>query len=184
MPAASAARTVTELLPTRSGITAVQAVLPAAIPAVPKLVVQETCVTPTLSLAVPAIVTEAAVVDMVPVEGDVMVNVGAVVSGLPLTDCRPMVVDFKMRVAPMDAVTVMVLVPSSSGTLTMLQADAGPAAVPEAPPLDDHVTVMTPFPPVADPDKLTLGAVVGETTVFTIKVRGSGGPVGAEDCGA
>jgi hypothetical protein len=75
------ARTVTELLPTRSGIAADQAVVPVATPAVPKLVAQETSVTPTLSLAVPAMVTEAVVVDMVPVEGVVMVKAGAVVSG-------------------------------------------------------------------------------------------------------
>jgi hypothetical protein len=103
LPAASTARTVTELLPTRSGIAADQAAVPLASPAVPKFVAQETSVTPTLSLAVPEMITEAAVVDMVPVEGVVMVNAGAVVSGLPppepppepvvVTDCRVMVTD-------------------------------------------------------------------------------------------
>jgi hypothetical protein len=47
------------------------------------LVAQETSVTPTLSLAMPAMVTEAAVVDIVPAEGAVIVRAGAVVSGLP-----------------------------------------------------------------------------------------------------
>ena len=83
LPAASAARTVTELFPTRSGIAADQEVVPAATPAVPKLVAQETSVTATLSLAMPATMTEDAEVDMLPVEGVVMVNAGAVVSVPP-----------------------------------------------------------------------------------------------------
>ncbi len=81
---------------------------------------------------------------------------------------------------------MMVFAPITSGTLTMLQADAGPVAVPEAPPLDDHVTVMTPVPPAADPDKLMLDAVVVEATAFTARVRGresQAGPV-AEVCAA
>lgn len=83
LPAASTARTVTELFPTRSGITADQAVVPEATPAVPKLEAQETSVTATLSLAMPAMMTEDAVVDMLPVEGVVMVKAGAVVSAPP-----------------------------------------------------------------------------------------------------
>ena len=102
LPAASVARTVTELFPTISGIAADQAVVPAATPAWPKLVAQDTSATPTLSLAMPAMVTEAAVVDRVPVAGEVMVKLGAVVSGPPppvpgpvvLTDCRVTVTDF------------------------------------------------------------------------------------------
>ena len=56
----------------------------------------------------------------------------------------------------------------------MLQADARPAVVPEAPPLDDHVTVMPPVPPAADPDKLTLDAVVVEATAFTVRASEGG----------
>ena len=163
-----------------------QAVVPVATPAVPKLVAQETSVTPTLSLAVPAIVTEEAVVDMVPVEGVVMVKVGAVVSGLPppepppepvvVADCRVIATDCEMRLAAVDAVTVTVFAPTTSGILPMLQAGAGPAAVPEAPPLNDHVTVMTPVPPAADPDKLTLDVVVVEATAFTVRARAGAGP--------
>src|ERR1700719_945726 len=96
-----------------------QAVVPAAAPAVPKLVTQETSVTPTLSLAVPEMVTEAAVVDMVPVEGVVMVNAGAVVSGPPPPDCRVIVSARETRSAAVDAVMVMVFAPVTSGTLTM-----------------------------------------------------------------
>ncbi len=78
-PAASAARTVTELFPTISGMTADQAVVPDAIRAAPKLVAQDTNATPTLSLAVPAMVTDAAVVDMVADDGEVMAKPGGVV---------------------------------------------------------------------------------------------------------
>ena len=82
-PAASAARTVTELLPTINGMDADQAMVPDATPAWPKLVAQDTNATPTLSLAVPAMVTDAALVDMVAEEGEVMVKLGGVVSVLP-----------------------------------------------------------------------------------------------------
>ena len=101
-PAASAARTVTELFPTRSGTEADQVVVPEATPAEPKLVAQETSATPTLSLAVPAMMAEAPVVDSVPDAGEVMVKLGGVVSVLPpvpgpvvLTVCRVTVTDFE-----------------------------------------------------------------------------------------
>src|SRR5689334_20882359 len=193
LPAASTARTVTELFPTRSGIAADQAVVPVATPAVPKLVAQETSVTATLSLAMPAMMTEDAVVDMLPVEGVVMVNAGEVVSVPPppepvvVRDCRVMVTDFETRPAAVDAVMVMVFAPAISGILTLLQADASPAAVPETPPLDHHVSVMTPVPPDADPDKLALDAVVVEATAFTTKAKGAGvvgGTVVGEVCAA
>src|SRR4051812_3920482 len=190
LPAASRARTVTELLPTRSGITADHMVVPVATPAVPKLVAQESSVTPTLSLAVPEIMIDEAVVDMVPVEGVVIVNAGAVVSGdpppVPLRDCRVMVTDRETRLARVDAVMVMVFVPITNGTLTMLQAEAGPVGVPKAPLLDDHVTVMTPVPPPADPDKLTVDAVVVEIVAFTVRTSGpgGGGTIVTEVCGA
>ena len=196
LPAASTARTVTELFPTRSGIAADQAVVPVATPAVPKLVAQETSVTATLSLAVPLMMTDAAVVDMVPVEGVVMVNAGAVVSVPPppepvvVTDCRVVATECETRLAEVDAVMVMVFAPVTKGTLTTLQEDASPVAVPEAPALDDHVTVMTPVPPAADPDRLTLEAVVVEATAFIVRVRGGivggtgGGTMVTEVCAA
>jgi hypothetical protein len=193
-PAASAARTVTELFPTMSGIAADQAVVPEATPAWPKFVAQDTSATPTLSLAMPAIVTEAAVVDMVPDEGDVMVKLGAVVSVLPLpglvgvvlTDCRVALTAFDIWLPPAEAVTVIVLAPTASATLAMLQAAVDPAAIPDAPPLEDHVTLTTPVPPDADPDRLTLDAVVVEATAFTVSDRGEPGGGGAvvEVCAA
>jgi hypothetical protein len=79
-PAASLARTVTVLLPISKGTVADQAVVPLARPDRPKLVLQVTCFTPMLSLAVPFNVTNIAVVDIVAVEGEVMVRLGAVVS--------------------------------------------------------------------------------------------------------
>ena len=188
-PAASAARTVTELFPTISGIAADQEVVPEATPAWPKLVAQDTTATPTLSLAMPAIVTEAAVVDMVPDGGDVMVKLGAVVSVLPLpglvgvvlTDCRVTLTAFDIWLPPAAAVTVMVLAPTESGTLAMLHAAVEPAAIPDAPPLKDQVTLTIPVPPDAEPDRLTLDAVVVEGTAFTVNTKGDpGGGEGAE----
>ena len=125
-------------------------------------------------------VTEAAVVDIVPVEGVVIVSDGAVVSVLPppepvvVTACRVMVTDCERRLAAVDAVTVMVFAPMASGTFAALQADTMPDAVPDVPVLDDHVTVMMPVPPAADPDKLTLDAVVVEAVAFIVKARGAG----------
>ena len=145
-------------------------------------------------------VTEAAVVDMVPVDGVVMVSAGAVVSAPPppepvvVTDCLVKVTDFEMRLAAVDAVMVTVFAPITSGRLTMLHSDASPAAVPDAPPLDDHITVMTPVEPAADPDRLALEAVVVEATAFIVRVRGGvgagvvggavGGTIVAEVCAA
>jgi len=57
----------------------------------------------------------------------------------------------------------------------MLHAAAEPATTPEAPPLEDHVTLIAPVPPAAAPDKLTLDAVVVETTPFTVNVKGEPG---------
>ena len=68
-----------------------QAVVPDATPAAPKLVAQDTNATPTLSLAMPATITDTAVVDMVPDEGEVMVKLGGVVSVPPLPVPGPVV---------------------------------------------------------------------------------------------
>jgi hypothetical protein len=85
-------------------------------------------------------------------------------------------------VPPADAVTVRVLAPTTRGTPATLQADAEPAAVPEVPPLADQMTLMAPDPPVAEPDKLTLEAVVVEATAFTVSVKGEpGGAAVVED---
>jgi hypothetical protein len=66
-------------------------VVPVATPLPPRLVVQLTCVTPTLSLAVPATASvEVVAVYDVPLVGDVIVTVGAVVSaGAGTVNARP-----------------------------------------------------------------------------------------------
>jgi hypothetical protein len=80
----------------------------------------------------------------------------------------------------------MLLAPTARATLEMLQAAAEPAAAPDAPPLEDHVTLIAPVPPAADPDKLTLDAVVVEATPFTVNAKGElgGGATGVEVCAA
>ena len=83
-PAASKALMVTMLEPVIKGITADQLVVPAAVPDWPRFVDQVTCVTPTLSLAVPAKAMEVALVDTEVAPGVLMVNVGGVVSGVPV----------------------------------------------------------------------------------------------------
>ena len=101
LPEGSVARMVTVVFPTISGTVADQLVVPAAIPELPKLVAQVTWLTATLSLAVPVMTTDAAVVESVLAEGDRMVSVGGVVSGLPVfpplgavaADWRVMVTD-------------------------------------------------------------------------------------------
>ena len=80
-PAASFARTVMVLSPTSNGMVAVQFVVPVASPVVPVEAVHTTSVTATLSRDVPARRMLEAVVDTTVLEGEVMVSVGAVVSG-------------------------------------------------------------------------------------------------------
>jgi hypothetical protein len=83
LPAASRAVTVRVFSPGNRVIPlADQLVVPVAVPVPPvRLFDQETCVTPTLSEAVPPSVTDAVVVlKVVPAVGDVMVTVGAVLS--------------------------------------------------------------------------------------------------------
>ena len=153
------------MLPIKSGIAADQAVVPDAAPAEPKFVAQDTRVTPTLSLAVPAMTIEVPVVDMVPVEGEVMVKLGAVVFAPPPPEpatARVTVTVFDSWLPPAEAVMVMIFAPTASGILAMVQAVADPAGIPDAPAEADQATVIAPDPPVADPDTLTLEAVVLE----------------------
>jgi hypothetical protein len=81
---------------------------------------------------------------------------------------------------------VIVFGPAASATLAILQAAAVPDATPDAPPLDDHVTLTAPVPPAAAPDKLTLDTVVVEATPFTVNTKGEPGGGGAvvEVCAA
>jgi hypothetical protein len=74
---------VTAFEPTSNGIEALHCVVPAAVPEVPVLVDQVTAVTPVLSLAVPLTLMDAAVLAMDDDDGELIVSVGGVVSGLP-----------------------------------------------------------------------------------------------------
>ena len=86
LPAASRAVTVTTLTPLCSATVALQLVVPVAVPFPPRSLDQVTCVTPTLSLAVPPSPTDdAVVVNVVAAVGVVIVTEGAVVSPAPVT---------------------------------------------------------------------------------------------------
>jgi hypothetical protein len=174
---------VTVLLPTRSGTLADQFEVPEATPDEPKLVAQATNFRPPASLAMPVMVTDAELVDRLPVEGEVTVSVGGVVSGDPgggvEMDCRVMVTERDTRLVPVDAVTVIVFDPITSGTLSMLHAAGEPVAASEAPLLDDQVTAMAPEPPEAEPASEIEDALVATGGVLTTSVRaGVGAGVG------
>ena len=83
-PAASNARTVTVVLPTRSGTAADHLVVPDAVPASPFEVDQATRITPTLSLAVPLTAMAADEVATIVSEGTRICKDGGVVSPLPV----------------------------------------------------------------------------------------------------
>jgi hypothetical protein len=81
LPAASRAVTVSTLLPVWSAIGVVHDAVPDVVPLPPRLLTQVTCVTPTLSLAVPLSVIDIADVDHAAADvGPVIVTAGAVVS--------------------------------------------------------------------------------------------------------
>src|SRR6266705_1447345 len=93
LPAASRAVTVRTLAPGCSTMPLTdQVVVPVAVPLPPWLLLHVTCVTPTLSAAVPPSISGVVfVVKVVAVVGVVMVTVGGVVSGggvpLKATSC-------------------------------------------------------------------------------------------------
>ncbi len=81
LPAASRAVTVITFVPARNATLADQLVVPDAVPLPPALLVQVTCVTPTLSEAAPAIESGVVVAVYVPaLVGVVIVTVGLVAS--------------------------------------------------------------------------------------------------------
>ena len=72
---------VSTFAPPLRATNALQFVVPVAVPLPPRLLVQVTCVTPTLSLAVPASARVAALVlNVAAVVGPVIATTGAVVS--------------------------------------------------------------------------------------------------------
>jgi hypothetical protein len=160
-----------------------QLVVPLAVPDCPVLVDQVTDVTPTLSLAVPLNSIVDDVVDTEVAPGVPMVNVGGVVSvpdppplvGGGVTAPRVTVTTFETLLEVVAAVRVMVFNPGASAIFGMVHA----AAVPNAPPdtaiedeTIDHVTVIVPDPPAAEPDKVTADAVVAVATGLTVSVIG------------
>jgi hypothetical protein len=176
-PAASDARMITVFDPTSRGTDADQLVVPLAVPEEPVLVVQVTAVTPTLSLAVPLIAMEAAEVETVAEAGEAIDSEGGVVSwdGSGGVLWRVTLTDFVTRLVPAVAVIVMVFVPDARGTPAMVQAEAEPWAVPDAPRPFDQTIAMTPVPPDAEPDRLTVEAAVVAGGALTVRVSGAGG---------
>ena len=127
----------------------------------------------TLSLAVPLRVMEAADVETEVDEGELIVRLGAVVSGVAEAVCRIMVIEREIDIAPCVAVTVNVFDPITSGMPEMVQED-DPWAVPEMPAMD-QVTTATPDPPEVVPDRSTVAAVVVAGGIFTFKMSGLDG---------
>lgn len=184
LPAASNARIVMAFDPIKTGTVALQLLVPAAMPDAPKLFAQVTLATPTLSPAVPLITIDASVVENVLEAGEVMAIDGGVVSdglgggvGTTILDRRVTVIGFETCAVPAVAVMVMVFAPIASGTFEIFHADAGPAAVPEAPPMD-HVTTIATDPPAAEPEKFIEDAVVVDGGAATVNVSGIAGVVG------
>jgi len=183
---------VTTFEPINSGITADQLVVPLAVPDVPVLVDQLTCVTPTLSLAVPLNAMVAADVETVVPPGDPMVSVGGVVSdpppvvtgGVVDTACLVMVTTCDTCADPADATTVIVFTPIASAMFEIVHAAALPAAAPDTATVDDavdQVTDIVPAAPAAAPVKVTAAAVVVDAVAFTLKLNAEpvGGGAGA-----
>jgi hypothetical protein len=67
----------------------------------------------------------------------------------------------------------MLFVPGNRGIFAILQAEAGPLAIPENP-LADQVTEIVPDPPLAEPVRFSVEPVVLEGTVLTVSVSGPG----------
>ena len=131
-PAASRAVAVRTFTPLCSATVALQFVVPAAIPLPPRLFVQLTCVTPTLSLAVPASESVATLVAKVDaVVGLVIATTGAVVSDATMVHVN--VRDADRTPSETDAVTVNT--PALVGVPLMRPVDAAtksPAGRPAA----------------------------------------------------
>jgi hypothetical protein len=165
-PAASRAVTVTTFVPASSGIpAALQLAVPVAVPLPPRSLTHVTCVTPTLSDAVPPTVIVVAVVVTVPVVvGVVMAIVGRVVSVSVAVSVAVAVLPAASR-----AVTVMTFEPDSRRIPVALQL-AVPVAVPLPPRLLTHVTCVTPTLSDAVPPTVSVVAVVVSAPVVVGEV--------------
>ena len=135
-----------------------------------------------MSVAVPLRVMEEADVEMEVDAGEMIVRLGAVVSGVAGAVCRITLIEWEIDVAPWVAVTVIVFDPTTSGTPEIVQDD-DPWAVPEMPALD-HVTTAPPDPPEVVPDRLTVAAVVVAGGIFRFKTSGPDGTGAGTGVGA
>ena len=152
--------------------------VPEATPDWPRFVAHVIATTPTLSLAVPFKVIEAADVETDVDAGETIVRLGAVVSGVAEAACRITVMEREVDVEPWIAVRVIVFDPTISGTPEIVHED-DPRAVPEMPPID-QVTTAAPDPPDVVPDRLIVDAVVVAGEIFTVRLSGpDGAGVGA-----
>ena len=159
---------------------AVQFVVPLALPDAPRSVTQLTCVTPTLSDAVPETVNgEDAAVYVVPEVGPLMVTVGAVVS---VVGAEYVTVSESAPILPAAsrAVMVITLLPVWSpidGTLHVVVPDA----VPLPPLLFDQVTDATPTLSAAVPPSDRLAVVdVNDVPVVGVEIEADGRVVSNE----
>jgi hypothetical protein len=150
---------VTTFEPASSGIAAVQFVVPVAIPLPPRSVDHLTCVTPTLSFALPPIVSgDEAVENVVPVVGVAIDTIGVMASVVVVE--RVTVIDaVPVLPAASRAVIVMTFAPVTSGIPAALQLVV-PVAVPLPPRSLDHVTWVTPTLSAAEPLKRIVDAVM------------------------
>lgn len=161
-PTESTARTITWLYPTSNGITAVQFVVPAAVPAAPVFVDQVTLATPERSDAVPANVNEDDVVAKDVADGKVMVRVGPVVSVLVGSGVTVRMVLTTRETLPAEsaATTVMVFEPTIKGMFAATQFVPLIEAIPDAPVFENQVTVTVPLLPVTVPESDSVADVV------------------------
>ncbi len=197
---------VTVFAPTSSGIDALHCAVPDAVPAEPVFVLHTTDATATLSDAVPLKIIDAADVETAVAEGELIVNVGGVVSpdfgapgvpggftggvtgGAPVDCCRAIVKDCEVCVALSDAVIVTVFDPSESGMAAMVH-DGDPWARPLWPWSVDQATETAPDPPEVVPEIPMLAPVVLDAGGFTLSANAAGvglvGGAGAvESCAA
>ena len=176
LPAVSRSRTTTVFPQINNGTSAVQYVVPVAVPEFPVEVDQVTAVTPTLSVAVPVSLTLAELVRTLVLDGLVIFRAGATLS-VGITRFTTTVRDADTE-EESTAVRVSVLTPGSNGRDGMDQVRP-PSAEPLPPRSLVQVTRTSPFPSVTIPESARAEAVVVTGNAggdCTVSAGGSGGP--------
>src|SRR5438874_471508 len=155
LPAASCAVTVSTFVPACSAIPfAAHFLAPVAMPLPPTLFTHLTCVTPTLSAAVPASVSVVLFVVYVELDvGALIATVGGVVSTVTVRVAVPVLP------AASCAVTVSTFVPACSAIPLAVQLVV-PVAVPLPPRLFTHLTCVTPMLSAAVPASVSVVLLV------------------------